>query len=252
MDRRPPAPRTTRIYAQLIRDYLKSRLGGVPLRDLTVGKVQAMFTALLRANANGARPLAPAKEQVQLSRGQTAVVVLSVGLGVVVASYGLAGSYLSISELADRHDVPLAALVPASIDGGLVAVVLLDLVLTWIGAPVGWVRQLIRVLSVGTVVANAVAGWPDPVAVSLHCAAPLMLLAMLEAGRGVLLRRLGEARGSRREPTTLIRWLLAPWRTLLLWRRMALWQITSYRTAIDTELALRHAVTQLRAQHGRR
>jgi hypothetical protein len=115
-----------------------------------------------------------------------------------------------------------------------------------------WLRQLVRVLSAGTVVANAVAGWPDLVAVGLHCAAPLMLLAMLEAGRGVLLRRLGEARGTRREPIPLIRWLLAPWRTLLLWRRMALWQITSYRTAIDTELALRRAVTQLRARHGRR
>jgi hypothetical protein len=80
---------------------------------------------------------------VQLSRGQTAAVVLSVGLGVVVAGYGLAGSYLSISELADRHDVPLAALVPAGIDGGLVAVVVLDLVLTWIGSPVGWLRQLV-------------------------------------------------------------------------------------------------------------
>lgn len=33
---------------------------------------------------------------------------------------------------------------------------------------------------------------------------------------------------------------------------MGLWQITSYRTAIDTELALRRAVTQLRAHHGRR
>jgi hypothetical protein len=84
--------------------------------------------------------------------------------------------------------------------------VVLDLVLTWIGAPVGWLRQLVRVLSVGTVVANAIAGWPDPVAVGLHSAAPLMLLAMIEAGRGVLLRRIGEAHGSRREPIPLIRW----------------------------------------------
>jgi hypothetical protein len=58
------------------------------------------------------------EEQAQrLSRGQTAAVVLSVGLGVVVGGYGLAGSYLSISELAARHDVPLAELVPAGIDG---------------------------------------------------------------------------------------------------------------------------------------
>ena len=80
----------------------------------------------------------------------------------------------------------------------MVAVVVVDLVLTWLGAPVGWLCQLVRVLSVGTVVTNAIAGWPD-------------------------------------------RLLLAPWRTLLLWRRMALWQITSYRTAIDTERQVRRA-----------
>ena len=58
-------PATRQIYAQLIRDYVKPRLGGVPLRDrdLTVGRVQAMFTALLRANAKRARPLAPATFQ---------------------------------------------------------------------------------------------------------------------------------------------------------------------------------------------
>jgi hypothetical protein len=56
-------PATRAIYAQLIRDYLKPRLGGVPLRDLTVGKTQAMFTALLRVNAKRAHPLAPATFQ---------------------------------------------------------------------------------------------------------------------------------------------------------------------------------------------
>jgi hypothetical protein len=45
------------------------------------------------------------EKQVQgLSQGQTAAVVLSVGLGVVVAGYGLAGSYVAVSELAARHD----------------------------------------------------------------------------------------------------------------------------------------------------
>ncbi len=101
------------------------------------------------------------EEQVpRLSRGQTAAVMLSVCLGVVVAGYGMVGSYVAVSELAARHDVPLAGWVPAGLDGGLVAVVVLDLALTWIGTPVGWLRQLVRVLSAGTVVANAVAGWP--------------------------------------------------------------------------------------------
>jgi Protein of unknown function (DUF2637) len=188
----------------------------------------------------------------RLSRGQTAAVAMSIAMGVVVAGYGLAGSYLSIADLADRHNVPLAALVPAGIDGGLVAVVVLDLVLTWIGSPVGWLRQFVRVLSVATVAANAVAGWPDPVAVGLHAAAPVMLLAMIEASRTVLLRRIGQAQGTVREPIPPARWLLAPWRTFLLWRRMALWQITSYRVAVDTELQLRRAVTLLRVRYGRR
>jgi hypothetical protein len=160
------------------------------------------------------------EEQVKgLSRGQTAAVVLAVGLGALVAGYGLAGSYVAVSELAARHDVPLAGWVPAGLDGGLVAVVVLDLVLTWIGAPVGWLRQLVRVLSVGTVVTNVIAGWPDPVAVGLHAAAPLMLLAMLEAGRSVLLRRIGEARGARKEPIPFVRWVLAPWRTMFVARQ---------------------------------
>jgi hypothetical protein len=204
-------------------------------------------------SANVRTDEATGEEKAQgLSRGQTVAVVLSVGLGGLVAGYGLAGSYVAVSELAARHGVPLAGWVPAGLDGGLVAVVILDLVLTWIGAPVGWLRQLVRALSVGTVVTNAIAGWPDPVAVGLHVAAPLMLLAMLEAGRSVLLRRLGEARGTRREPIPFIRWVLAPWRTMWLWRRMALWQITSYRTAIDIELQVRRAITLLRVRYGRR
>jgi uncharacterized protein DUF2637 len=154
-----------------------------------------------------------------------ATVATSIALGVVVAGYGLTGSYLSIADLADRHNVPLAKLVPAGIDGGLVAVVVLDLMLTWIGSPVGWLRQLVRVL---------------------------MLLAMIEAGRTVLLRRIGQTQGTLREPIPSARWLLAPWRTFLLWRRMALWQITSYRTAVHTELQLRRAVTLLRMRYGRR
>jgi hypothetical protein len=104
---------------------------------------------------------------------------------------------------------------------------------------------------VGTIVANAVAGWPEPVAVGLHVAAPVMLLAMVEAGRTVLLRRMGRARGTLREPVPVARWVLAPWRTWLLWRRMVLWGVTSYRVAVEVELEVRRAVSVLRMHYGR-
>lgn len=50
-------PSTRRLYGQLIGDYLKPRLGGLALSELSVGKVQAAFTALIRANALRSRPL---------------------------------------------------------------------------------------------------------------------------------------------------------------------------------------------------
>lgn len=54
---------TRRIYTQHVRDYLKPRLGAVPLSELTVGKVQAMFTSLVRLNGTRSRPLSPATLQ---------------------------------------------------------------------------------------------------------------------------------------------------------------------------------------------
>lgn len=132
----------------------------------------------------------------RLSAAQRWALGVSAGLAVGLAAYGAAGSYRTISDLAARAGVPLPGLVPVGIDGGLVGVVTLDLVLAWTGQPVGWLRQLARLLTVGTVAANISAGWPDPVAVGLHSAAPVMLLVMVEAGRAVLLRRVGYASGT--------------------------------------------------------
>jgi Protein of unknown function (DUF2637) len=140
---------------------------------------------------------------VGLSGGQRIAVGVSVMLGLGLAAYGVAGSYQTVSGLAERRGVPLAPMGPVGIDGGLIGVVVLDLVLSWIGQPIGWLRQFVRVLTVGTVAANAAAGWPDLVSAGLHVAAPLMLLAMVEAGRTVYcgasrVRTAGHATRSRR------------------------------------------------------
>jgi integrase len=56
-------PSTRQLYEQLIRDYLQPRLGGLAVSELTIGTVQAAFTALLRANAVRSRPLSPTTVQ---------------------------------------------------------------------------------------------------------------------------------------------------------------------------------------------
>nr|CEL13478.1 Phage protein [Kibdelosporangium sp. MJ126-NF4] len=77
-----------------------------------------------------------------------------------------------------------------------------------------------------------------------------MLLAMVEAGRAVLLRQTGLAAGLSRDRIPLGRWILSPWRTWLLWRRMVLWQIADYHDALDMEAHIRRARTQLHTEYG--
>lgn len=190
----------------------------------------------------GNRDLVPSRPQ------RWAVGGIALTAGCLLA-YGVAGSYTSVAHLASAHDVPLPRLVPVRIDGGLAGTVLLDIVLTWTGFPVWWLRWLGRILTVGMIAANGAAGWPDPVATGLHLAAPVMILAVVEAARSVLLRRPVPG-ASRREPIPLARWILAPWPTWKLWRRMVLWQVTSYPVAVDTEQRRLRAQYQLRSRYG--
>ena len=106
-----------------------------------------------------------------------------------------------------------------------------------------------RWLTLATIAANGVAGWPDPVATGLHLAAPVMVLAVIEATRSVLLRRPSPTGAGRREPVPLARWLLAPRSSLMLWRRMVLWEVTSYRGALEMEQRRLRALHQLRRRY---
>jgi hypothetical protein len=72
---------TRQIYTQHVRDYLKPRLGAVPLSELTVGEVQAMFTSLVRLNATRSRPLSSATLQPALTSADGHTAGLSPGVG---------------------------------------------------------------------------------------------------------------------------------------------------------------------------
>jgi hypothetical protein len=176
--------------------------------------------------------------------------VFTVAVAVAVFVYGAAGSYNSVWRLAVEHHVPLPRLVPLGVDGGLVLAVLTDIVLTWIGQPLWWLRIAARGFVSGSVAANAAAGWPDPIAVFLHCFAPVIVLLVTEAARAALLRKQAEADG--RDPIPLARWLASPLATLVMWRRMALWGVKSYAKAVTAEVTKRQAIMQLQQHYGRR
>lgn len=196
-------------------------------------------------------------ESRQLSKVQVFAIVV-VGMAAIgLAVYGGMTSYVSVRDMAIAHHVPFAKFTPVGIDGGLLTVVALDIVLTWIEHPLRSIRWLARVFALGTVGANLLSGWPDPIAVCLHVTPSVLLVVVVEGVRAVLLSRYREKNKKARpaatediDPIPLLRWLLAPFKTFSLWRRMVLWHVPSYKTAIDLELGRRQAAVRLRAYFG--
>ena len=189
---------------------------------------------------------APQHKKRELSAPQLAAVVTVIAVvAVILVSYGAAGSYDGLWHLAATHQVPLPRLVPLGLDGGLIGVILLDITLTWAGRPLAWLRFAARVFALGTLAANAAAGWPDPVAVFLRIFAPALIVVITEAIRTVLLDRVREER----DPVPLARWILAPLPTFRLWRRMILWRVSDYGAAVDMEISRRQAIVRLTAHY---
>ena len=93
--------------------------------------------------------------------GRTAgIVTVTAILGLLtlglLAAAG-ASSYDNLFHLAVSRGVPIPHLSPLEIDVGLVVVVALDIVLTWLGYPIGGLRLLARILGIGTIAANVAA-----------------------------------------------------------------------------------------------
>jgi len=169
--------------------------------------------------------------------------LLTLGL---LAAAGVS-SYDNLFHLAASRGVPIPHLSPLEIDAGLVVVIALDITLTWLGHPIGGLRLLARILGIGTVVANVAAGWPDPVGATMRAFAPVIIVAITEAFRAFLLRR---HRDVSEEGIPFARWVLAPWPTFVLWRRMKLWNIRGYHSAVDMELSRREAIVKLQMHFG--
>ena len=99
------------------------------------------------------------------------------------------------------------------------------------------------------------AGWRDPIGGFLRAFAPAIIVILAEATRALLLRRNEDVQQERErkadERIPRIRWVLAPWPTFVLWRRMKLWDIRDYRAAVDMELSRRHAIVKLGERYGK-
>ena len=193
-----------------------------------------------------------ATERAPLTRAQKWLVGVVSGFVAIIAGIGFAGSYTAVTKLAAAKGFGwFAWAFPAGVDSGIGGFLALDLLLTWLRIPYPLLRHVAWLLTAATICFNASASWGDPVAVGMHATIPLLFIAAVEGARHAVGRIADITADKHIESPPLIRWIIAPWPTFRIWRRMRLWQIASYSDVILLERDRRILRARLSRRYGR-
>jgi hypothetical protein len=169
-----------------------------------------------------------------------------------VAGIGFAVSFQTVSRQAAAHGLPgWPALYPIGIDVGILALMNEAAKLRRRKRSDLVPRALAWALSLGTIYVNIHGSPPhDWLGRTLHAIMPALWIVFLELTRW---RQLADIRQvEHADPVPLARWVLDPWGTVKLKRRMVLQNIQSYRLACALEDARKHMRDLARAQYGGR
>ncbi|WP_329135179.1 DUF2637 domain-containing protein [Streptomyces sp. NBC_01476] len=188
---------------------------------------------------------------IQLTRMHRILAGIVVTGAVVIAGIGFAGSYAAVRSLAlDKGFGWFANVFPVGVDAGIVVLLALDLLLTWLRIPFPLLRQTAWLLTAATIAFNGAAAWPDPLGVGMHAIIPVLFVVSVEAARHAIGRIADITADKHMEGVRLTRWLLAPVPTFKLWRRMKLWELRSYEEVIRREQDRLVYRARLRARYG--
>jgi ABC-type Fe3+ transport system permease subunit len=100
---------------------------------------------------------------IKLSRTHRLLVAIVLAGAVLIATIGFVGSYAAVRDLAERKGFgEFAPFFPIGIDAGIVVLLSLDLLLTWLRIPFPLLRQTAWLLTAATVAFNGAAAWGDP------------------------------------------------------------------------------------------
>ncbi|MET8103004.1 DUF2637 domain-containing protein [Streptomyces sp. NPDC005236] len=172
----------------------------------------------------------------RLGRPHKLLIGIVVAGALVIAGIGFAGSYTAVRELALKKGFGNFSYVfPIGIDAGIGVLLALDLLLTWIRIPFPMLRQTAWLLTMATIALNGAAAWPDPLGVGMHAVIPVLFVVSVEAARHAIGRIADITADKHMEGVRITRWLLSPIPTFLLWRRMKLWELRSYKQVIKLE-----------------
>ncbi|MGW7446078.1 DUF2637 domain-containing protein [Kitasatospora sp. NPDC054795] len=184
------------------------------------------------------------------------VAVLAAVGGAALAGIGFSGSYTALKDLGFRHGFgDFSYAFPIGVDAGIVALLAMDLHLIRKGAPAPWLRLLAHTFTAATIYFNAASAGPllkNPTGTAMHAVIPVMFVAVVEAGRRLVIRITRIEAGHGRDGVPLHRWILAPWPSFRMFRRMRLYGIASYDRAVELERERLVYRVMLERDHGKK
>ncbi|MGW6914104.1 DUF2637 domain-containing protein [Kitasatospora sp. NPDC054939] len=171
---------------------------------------------------------------------------------VLISGIGFAGSYNAVRDLAvEKGFGTFSYAFPIGVDAGIVVLLALDLVLTWLRIPFPLLRQTAWLLTAATIAFNAAASWGDALGMGMHAVIPVLFVVVIEASRHAVGRIADITADRHMESVRLMRWVLSPVPTFRLWRRMKLWELRSYEEVVRLEQNRLVYRAQLRFRYGR-
>lgn len=183
----------------------------------------------------------------------TGWAIATIAIGVFAALIGLGGMVLSFravsAEMTPAFGAQWAWLVPIVVDLTVFVFSGVDLVLARRAIPHPLARVTVYGATAGTVWLNYGAGG-DTVGRVAHILMPSIWVMFVELMRHVVRHEAHLVGASLREPIPAARWLLSPYPTAKLWRRMVLWRVNSYTLALAHERERLRSIAQLREKHG--
>lgn len=195
----------------------------------------------------------PTGDRPTLTTLQRRLVITVAAGAATIAGIGFVGSYAAVRRLAEsKHFGAFAMVFPIGIDAGILVLLALDLLLTWLRMPLALLRHTAWLLTAATIAFNGASAWPDPIGVGMHASIPVLFVVVVEAARHAIGRTADITAGRHMESVRLVRWLLDPFSTFRLWRRMKLWELRSYDRVIELEQSRLVERARLRARYGRR
>lgn len=195
----------------------------------------------------------PNGDRPQLTNLQRRLIIAVATGAAVIATIGFIGSYAAVAKLAQAKGFgTFAHAFPIGIDAGILVLLALDLLLTWLRMPLAMLRHTAWLLTAATIAFNAAAAWPDPIGTGMHAVIPILFVVIVEAARHAIGHAAAITAGRHMDSVRMARWLLDPISTFRLWRRMKLWELRSYDQVIELEQSRLIERARLRARYGLR